>query len=186
MEMGLQVTSSGQPSLVSRLGGGLSALPQHRATLGPGFHCLDGVVTAGSLISGNGACSKSWTPSPVVVLAPRPAVCLLAPGTLPPTLLGAQALQVGQEVTSPFISFLTVASRIESSCLLTKVKALSNGTSLVSGHLAESAGTSSQPLFRVTRSLENVAEGDWPTTGAIVLVCRGWGRPRPIWTGQGA
>lgn len=75
---------------------------------------------------------------------------------------------------------------MEGSCLLTKVKAPSNGPSLVSGHLAESAGTSSQPLFRVTRSLENVAEGDQPTTGAIVLVCCGWGWIRPIWTGQGA
>ena len=76
--------------------------------------------------------------------------------------------------------------RGEGSCLLTKVNALSNGPSLVSGHLAESAGTSSRPLFRVTRSLEDVAQGDQPTTGAIVLACRGRGQPRPIWTGQGS
>lgn len=52
---------------------------------------------------------------------------------------------------------------MQGSCLLTKVKALPNGPSLAGGHLAESAGTPSQPLFRVTRSLENVAEGGWPT-----------------------
>lgn len=71
------------------------------------------------------------------------------------------------------------------SCLLTKVNALSNGPSLASGHLAESAGTSSQPLFRVTRSLENVAEGSWPTTGAIVLVCCRQGLPSPSGQGRG-
>lgn len=54
-----------------------------------------------------------------------------------------------------------------------------------SGHLAESAGTSSQPLFRVTRSLENVAEGSWPTTGAIVLACCRQGPPSPSGEGRG-
>lgn len=77
-------------------------------------------------------------------------------------------------------------SWMEGSCLLTKVNALSSSRSLASGHLAESAGPSSRPLFRVTRSLENAAEGDWPTTGAIVLACRRRGGPKPIWIGQGA
>lgn len=74
---------------------------------------------------------------------------------------------------------------MEGSCLLTKVNALSNGPSLAGGHLAESAGTSSPPLFRVTRSLENVAAGDQPTTGAIVLACRSRGWPSPSGQGRG-
>ena len=155
------------------------------AALGPGCHCSDGVVTAVSLIARNsGRCECGphlllwlWLPDLVSVPADPWAALSRAAGQAPPK---------GQEVASPFHSFLAVASRMQGSCLLTKVKALSNGPSLVSGHLAESAGTSSQPLFRVTRSLENVAEGGRPTTGAIVLICRGRGRPRPIWTGQGA
>ena len=55
--------------------------------------------------------------------------------------------------------------------LPTKVSALSSGPSLASGHLAESAGTCSRPLLRVTRSLENVAGGSLPSTAAIVHAC---------------
>lgn len=100
-----------------------------------------------------------------------------------PKLLGKHLGGVG---SGSALSSPCSGSWMEGSCLLTKVNALSSSRSLASGHLAESAGPSSRPLFRVTRSLENAAEGDWPTTGAIVLACRRRGGPKPIWIGQGA
>ena len=136
------------------------------------------------LITGDSALTLSCVPVPALSLGLM--FTLAAPGSGLQSCWASPLAGGAGKTSSTSLSLLVVAPRMEGSCLLTKVNALSNGPSLVSGHLAESAGTSSRPLFRVTRSLENVAEGDRPTTGAIVLARRGRGQPRPIWTGQGS